>query len=99
MREHVEIDQKFESMLISAERYACGRRTYIVSTTVDYLLTLLPKLSDWCLGVLQQDLCGRRSMAEQIGNDRIWGDACDQCEWKRLMTALEAETERRNSHE
>ena len=99
MRDHVEINQEFESMLISAARYACGRRTYIVSTTVGYLLPLLPKLSNWCLGVLRQDLCRQRSMAEQIGSDRIWGDDCDKREWERLMAALEAETERRNSHE
>lgn len=33
----VPIDDDFQEMLVSAERYALGRMTYIVSLTVDLL--------------------------------------------------------------
>lgn len=44
-----------ELIFIAAERYAMGRRTYIVSTVAGYIRVRVPELSDWCLGVLAQD--------------------------------------------
>lgn len=39
---------EYEHMLISAVRYALGRRTYIVGLTVNYVIKELPRLSDSC---------------------------------------------------
>ena len=48
----------YEHIVISAERYALGRMTYIVETTVNYILKEIEedKLSDRCLDVIAEDL-------------------------------------------
>ena len=48
----------YEHMIISAERYALGRMTYIVELTVNYILQEIEdnKLSDRCLSVIQEDI-------------------------------------------
>ena len=38
----------YEHMLISALRYALGRRTYIVEITMEYIEAEIPKLSEQC---------------------------------------------------
>lgn len=82
-------------MLISAERYACGRRTYIVKTTVDYILALLPQLSYWCIKVMQNDLKSEFELAERTGKKTMLGDECDYEQWVRFRDALDAEEKRR----
>ena len=54
----VPIDDNFESMIISAFRYALGRKSYIMGLTVDYLTPLLPSLSTGTLGLLNSDIQG-----------------------------------------
>lgn len=98
MADKVEITKKFESMLISAERYACGRRTYIVGTTVDYLINLLPKLSDWCVDILLRDMHDQQGMVNRTGHNELWGDDCDKKYWDRLIVALEGEIKRRTDN-
>ena len=93
---NIELTRHLESMLISAERYALGRRTYVVSMTVDYLICLLPKLSDWCVDILLRDLDEQRRMIERTGDYRLWGDDCDRRDWERLIAALEKEKGCRN---
>ena len=85
----------FEHMMISAERYAFGRRTYIVSTTVDYLICLIPSLSDWCLSILRNDMKSNAEMAERIGDTAIYGDSCDYNDWQRFTATLHKEIDRR----
>ena len=82
-------------MLISAERYACGRRTYIVKTTVDYILALLPNLSYWCIKVMQNDLKSEFDMVERSGRKDVLGDPCDYKQWKILRKAIDDEEKRR----
>ena len=84
-------------MLISAERYAFGRRSYIVSTTTNYLYSLLPHLSDWCIGVILQDLNSEVERATRIEKWDYWGDDCDKQEWLALLDALKAEKKRRDA--
>ena len=93
--EDIKISRNLEQMLISAERYALGRRTYIVSTTVDYLTMLLPKLSDWCIVVMLDDMEREFNRAERMGNTGNFGDDCDYRDWVRFRNALEVESERR----
>lgn len=92
----VDLSQNFEQMLIGAERYACGRRTYIVGTTVDYILSLLPSLSDWCIGVMQNDMKSEFTMCERSGRTDMLGDPCDYAAWVKLRAALDEEMKRRD---
>lgn len=95
--EKLVLTRDLESMLISAERYAVGRRTYIVSMTVDYLICLLPKLSDWCVDILLRDMNDQRGMVDRSGNFELWGDDCDRRDWERFITALEKEMGKRKN--
>lgn len=69
----------YEHMLISALRYALGRRTYVVEITVNYIIKELPKLSEKCKNIMIEDiehpLCG-------------YGDECDRVDWMRLLDEL-----------
>lgn len=71
----------YEQIVISAERYALGRMTYIVSVTVNYILEQIEndKLSDECLDVIAEDI----RHTENLGMD------CDKKEWLRLLDRIE----------
>jgi hypothetical protein len=71
----------YEQMIVSAERYALGRMTYIVEITVNYILQEIEndKLSDSCLAVILQDL----------KDCTYFGNHCDEREWKRLKDRIE----------
>ena len=71
----------YEHMLISALRYAIGRRTYIVEITVNYILSELTKLSDSCKQVMIHD----------IENAYSLGDDCDRQDWMKLLKELKGE--------
>ena len=70
----------YECIIISAVRYALGRRTYIVNLTVDYVIAELPKLSEQCRHVMIDDI----TQQEQFG----YGDECDKKDWMRLLGKL-----------
>lgn len=70
----------YEHMLISALRYALGRRTYMVSLTAEYIAGEIPKLSDQCKAVMIKDIEQR----EMYG----YGDECDKAEWMWLLEQL-----------
>lgn len=76
----------YEHMLISALRYALGRRTYIVSMAVEYIENELPKLSDQCKKVIIKDI----EEQEKFG----YGDECDKVRWMHLLERLKE----RNQH-
>lgn len=80
-----------ETMLISAVRYACGRRTYIVGMTVGYIIPLLPHLSDWCINIMERDISEQFAMHERTGGNLFLGDECDVRDWARFLTAVRAE--------
>lgn len=70
---------EYEHMLISAVRYALGRKTYIVSLTVNYVIDELPKLSDPCKRVMKHDI-------EHPLHG--YGDNYDKEDWMRLLAKL-----------
>lgn len=74
---------EYEHMLISAVRYALGRRTYIVGLTVNYVIEELPRLSDKCKKIMIDDITEQ----ERFG----YGDACDEIDWMLLLDALKDE--------
>ena len=71
----------YEQMIISAERYALGRMTYIVEITVNYILKEIEydKLSDRCLSVI----------AEDIKRKKNYGMECDRKLWIKLLDRIE----------
>ena len=79
--EKSEMITDYEHMLISALRYALGRRTYIVGVAVNYILSELPKLSDPCKHV----------MIDDIENAYSLGDEYDKADWMRLLKELKGE--------
>lgn len=71
----------YEHIVISAERYALGRMTYIVELTVNYILEEIEndELSDRCLDVIREDI----NSAKNLGMD------CDKKEWLKLLNKIE----------
>lgn len=68
-----------EMLLISAVRYALGRRTYIVGVTVEEVLNSWPDLSDNTRSVILRDVRD----AHELGDDM--GHPCDRAEWMRIL--------------
>lgn len=71
----------YEHIVISAERYALGRKTYIVELTVNYILQEIEenKLSDSCLNVIRTD----------IKEAKNYGMECDKEQWLKLLKRIE----------
>lgn len=71
----------YEHIIISAERYALGRMTYIVEITVNYILQEIEddKLSDSCLDVIREDI----NSAKNLGME------CDKKLWLKLLDRIE----------
>lgn len=65
-------------LLVSAERYALGRRTYIVSWTCNVIKNNLHLLTEKDKDVMIRDI-------ESAVN---YGDSCDEKEWKELLRIL-----------
>lgn len=68
-------------ILVSAERYALGRKTYIVNWTCEFIENNLDLLTE-------KD---RQVMIRDIENPISYGDDCDEKDWKRLLTKLKEE--------
>ena len=78
-----------ELMLISAVRYALGRRTYIVSTTCNFVKSVQKKLSDNCINIIIRDIEETMDMYHRSGH--LCGDACDERDWEKLLEFLKGE--------
>lgn len=100
----IELNDNFETILICAERYACGRESYMPSLVIDYITPLLPHLSDRALSVLNDDMrmvdeMDRRHKSLEITpEDRygVWGDdLIDKPGWMRFWKAVRAEIKKR----
>ena len=68
-------------ILVSAERYALGRRTYIVNWTCEFIEKNLALLTE-------KD---RQVMIRDLENPISYGDECDEKDWKRLLAILKEE--------
>ena len=66
-------------LMVSAERYALGRRTYMVSWTCEVIKNNLHLLTD----------NDRNVMIRDIENAVDYGDECDKAEWEKLLELLE----------
>jgi hypothetical protein len=70
--------EDISAMLIGAERYALGRRTYIVSWTCEFIGNNLHLLTEKDKNVMIRD----------IENAIDYGDECDKTCWMNLLDIL-----------
>lgn len=78
----IEMTDDFETILVCAERYALGRQTYIPMLVINYIIPLLPKLSDKTLAVFERDI-------EDAG---YYGDEIiDKPDWMRFLEKIKNE--------
>ena len=75
-------------MVTAAFRYCLGRRSYIVSVCVDWLIEQWPNFEENVKDAIQRDLedeLKRDDQARERGStSRPLGDDCDRQEWKRV---------------
>lgn len=82
---NMQIDGEKEDIsmiLVSAERYALGRKTYIVSWTCEFISKNLQLLT-------KKD---KQVMINDIKNAVSYGDDCDKKCWMNLLDNLEKES-------
>lgn len=100
----IHITDDFETILICAERYACGRESYMPSLVIDYITPMLPKLGLNTLAVLDQDMQRKDEDDKRTGGVEIvkgmrhgaWGnDVIDKPCWMKFWKAVRDEIERR----
>lgn len=70
--------EDISAMLISAERYSLGRRTYIVQWTCKFIGNNLHLLTEKDKNIMIRD----------ISNADYYGDECDEKCWKALLNKL-----------
>ena len=70
--------EDISAMLIGAERYALGRRTYIVQWTCEFIGNNLHLLTEKDKNVMIRDIEGAID----------YGDECDEVCWKALLIKL-----------
>lgn len=97
MSKSIPLSRNLEHMLVNAVRYALGRRTYVVGITTSYIGHLLPKLSDWALGIMLRDLEDEYAMAARVTSYSVLGDPCDVADWDKFKAAVKAEIDRRKN--
>jgi len=68
-------------ILVSAERYAMGRRTYIVGWVCEFIRNNLQLLTE-------KD---KQVMIRDIENSISYGDECDKVKWLNLLEKLKIE--------
>lgn len=90
------LDYNLEEMLVCAERYALGRRTYVAGDTARYLMWLMADLSHQTLIVLLRDLSEALATERRCPDYKAFGDNCDRVEWMRLARAIGEELKKRS---
>ncbi len=87
----IEINEDFESILICAERYACGRKTYMPGIVVGYIKPLIPMLSDKTLAVIYNDI------SDAIAHGDLGAPTIDAPLWVDLYNTIGERLRRRSS--
>ena len=83
---NIKLNGKLEdisAMILSAERYALGRRTYIVNWTCEFIERNLHLILEKDKKVMIRDI----KQQEEYG----YGDKWDEEDWLRLLRILEAD--------
>lgn len=90
MSSKIKLDPNNENVgavLISAVRYACGRRTYMPSIVVGVITPVIPQLCDKNLCCMERDIREQ----ERFG----YGDKCDEVTWLNFLKLLQDEVDKR----
>lgn len=74
-----------EQMMISALRYALGRRSYIVGDTKRYISRYIPEMSQHCKNVMIDDIKSQKLFG--------YGDETDKATWMVLLGELGGDNE------
>ena len=85
--------EDFETILICAERYACGRQTYMPVIVTDFITPLIPTLSRKALTVIRNDITAMQEH-HSLGDPKI-----DAPMWKDLRRLINEELNRRAEEE
>ena len=93
------LNRTLEEMLVSAERYALGRRSYVVEDTVKYLTPLLRDMTLPTLRVLLIDMASEFLLEKNAPSVKPFGDATDRRQWMTLTWALKEELNRRGCYD
>lgn len=81
-------DARFNQILVSAMRYALGRKSYVVGDTVNYIAPLLPYLQLLTLECMRKDIEEHAEMHD-LGMD------CDARLWMQLHSEIVREISQR----
>ena len=73
--------EDISAMIVGAERYALGRRTYIVQWTCEFIKNNLHLITN-------KD---KQVMIRDIENPISYGDECDKVCWMQLLEILKKE--------
>jgi hypothetical protein len=76
-------------MIIAAARYCIGRRTYIVSDCVDWILANWHDWPENVKTIIQRDLEGEFDRDAQVPNWKPLGANCDKREWEKVRALWE----------
>ena len=82
-------DDFFGTVLNCAVRYAIGRQTYMPSLVVDFIIPLLPHLSNKTIWCFERDVAEADSYGDEI---------IDKPVWIRFLNAVRIENERRKNN-
>lgn len=77
-----------EQMMISALRYALGRRSYVVGNTKDYISRHIQEMSQHCKNVMIDDIKNQKLFG--------YGDECDKADWMSLLGELRGDNNEAN---
>lgn len=69
---NIELNDDFESILVCAERYSCGRMTYMPSVVVDFITPLLSQISTKTLVVFKRDIEGAGYYGSESIDKPLW---------------------------
>ena len=84
----VNFNDDFQTVLVCAERYALGRKTYMSGIITEYITPFVPYLSDTTLGSLERDISG----ASNYGDEKI-----DKPLWLGLLDKIKEESNKRKA--
>lgn len=76
---------EFWTVLVCAERYACGRRTYMPGLVTDYIMHTVKKIPKGTANIMLRDIDTQRKIS--------LGDPCDEQVWTRFQAWLREQTE------
>jgi len=90
----VVLNEDLEEIINCAVRYACGRRTYIVSNVCNFIKPLIPYMDKkWLVNIMRSIDMQRENPF--CGDYNPLGDKCDIECWENLYKLIDKELEKK----